>query len=65
MDNAELIAGLEKGREQIVSQIKILKGYIINLDGVIEMFTLLSPKEIALNAINTDGGKSKNLKDCV
>lgn len=51
-DNAELLANLKDVREVIVSRLKILKGYLKSLEAVIEMFTTLSPKEIALNAIN-------------
>ena len=57
MDNAELIVELEGKKEEIVSQIEILKGYIKSLNAVIETFTLLLPKEVALNAINKDPDK--------
>ncbi len=54
MASTKLITELKCKRIEIVLRIKNLNEYIKNLDAVIEMFTLLSPKEIALNAINKD-----------
>ena len=63
MKNAELIASLvlEKGTIQL--RIKDLRGHLKNIDAVIEILTLLLPKEVALRAINKAARKNWTPKE--
>ena len=58
MDNSELIAELETKKLEIISRIEEFKGYLKNLDAVIESLTLLSSEEVALRAINKEPDKT-------
>lgn len=64
-DNPIIIAELRRKEVEIISWIKVLKGHIKNLNAVIEMFTMLSPKEIALNAINENPEKIWTAREIV
>ena len=57
MDNSELIAELETKKRETISRIEEFKGYLKDLNAVIEILTLLLPKEVALRAINKEPNK--------
>ncbi len=64
-DNAIVIAELRGKKAECVSRIEALKGHIINLDAVIEIFTLFTPNEVALKAINKEPDKLWTARDIV